>query len=46
MTAFEQAKTYYPRLWPKKRIEALVQAGKLTREEADAIYAGAEQSNS
>ena len=33
MSAFERAKKYYPRLWNKKRIEALHDAGKLTDEE-------------
>ena len=33
MTIFEMAKKYYPRLWNKKRIEALHDAGKLTDEE-------------
>lgn len=28
---------YYPRLWSGERIEALVDAGRLTREEADAV---------
>lgn len=37
MTVFEMAKKYYPRLWDKQRIEALVAAGRLTREEADRI---------
>ncbi len=33
MTAYEMAKEYYPRLWPKARIDALHRAGKLTDEE-------------
>ena len=33
MTVFEMAKIYYPRLWNKKRIEALYNAGMLTDEE-------------
>ena len=33
MTVFEMAKKYYPRLWSKKRIDALYDAGKLTDEE-------------
>lgn len=37
MTVFEMASKYYPRLWPLERIEALVAAGKLSREEADQI---------
>lgn len=31
------AKMYYPRLWDKSRINALVQAGKLSKEEFDKI---------
>lgn len=46
MTVLEMAKKYYPRLWPKERIEALVAAGRLTREEAEQIYAGTEQADS
>ena len=34
MNVYELAKKYYPALWPKDRIEALVRAGKLTEEEA------------
>ena len=33
MTVFEMAKKYYPRLWSKKRIDTLHDAGKLTDEE-------------
>lgn len=33
MTVFEMAKKYYPKLWDKKRLIALVKAGKLTAEE-------------
>ena len=33
MTVFEMAKKYYPRLWSKKRIDALHDAGKLKDEE-------------
>lgn len=39
MTIFEMAKNYYPRLWNRTRIEQLVEAGRLTREEADKIMA-------
>ena len=39
MSVFEMAQTYYPRLWNESRLEALVEAGKLTKEEADAIRA-------
>ncbi len=34
MSVYELARRYYPRLWDKSRIEALVQAGRLTEEEA------------
>ena len=33
MTVFEMAKSYYPRLWDIHRLEALVEAGRLTEEE-------------
>lgn len=36
-TIFEMARRYFPRLWDASRIEALVAAGRLTREEADEI---------
>lgn len=32
------AQHYYPRLWDRERIEALVAAGRLTRDEAREIY--------
>lgn len=34
---FELAKSYYPRLWDKSRIDALLAAGKLTEEEYSEI---------
>ena len=37
MSVFDMAKKYYPRLWSKERIQALVKAGKLTEEEAGEI---------
>lgn len=37
MDVYELAKNYYPRLWDDKRIELLVQAGKLTQKEAEEI---------
>ena len=37
MTVYEMAKKYYPNQWNESRIEALVSAGKLTREEADDV---------
>ncbi len=33
MEVFEMAAAYYPRLWDKPRLEALVKAGRLTEEE-------------
>jgi len=36
-TTYELARKYYPRLWDKSRIEALVKAGRLTEEEAAEI---------
>lgn len=33
MNVFEMAKLYYPRLWNDERIDALLQAGKLTLEQ-------------
>lgn len=33
MSVFEMAQKYYPRLWDKSRLKALVEAGKLTLEE-------------
>lgn len=43
MSTLELAKKYYPRLWSRERILALVQAGRLTREEADALMEGRER---
>ncbi len=37
MSVYEKAKQYYPRLWSAERIKALVDAGKLTQEQADEI---------
>lgn len=37
MTVYEMAKKYYPNQWNLARIEALVAAGKLSREDADEI---------
>lgn len=33
MSVFEMAKQYYPRLWDKSRLEALVKSGRLMEEE-------------
>ncbi len=38
VSVYEQAMLYYPRLWNKDRIKALVRAGRLTEEEAERIY--------
>ena len=37
MNVLEMAKKYYPRLWDRERIEALVRAGKLQEEEAKEV---------
>lgn len=37
MTALELAERYYPRLWDKARMIALVEADKLTAEEYETI---------
>lgn len=37
MSVFEMAKRYYPRLWDKSRLEALVAAGRLTEAEYQEI---------
>lgn len=39
MSVFEMAQKYYPRLWDESRLEALAEAGKLTRAEVDRIRA-------
>lgn len=40
MTVKEMAEKYYPILWNKERIEALVDAGKLSREDANEVING------
>jgi len=40
VNVFELAKKYYPRLWGKERIDALVAAGKLTETEATEVTQG------
>lgn len=42
MTVLELAQKYYPRLWSRERIEALVKAGRLSAEEARAVLDMAE----
>ena len=43
MNVEELARKYYPRLWDERRIEALVAAGRLSLEAAEAILREAEQ---
>lgn len=33
MSVYELAQKYYPRLWDRERLEALLAAGRLTQEE-------------
>lgn len=40
MSVYELAKKYYPRLWGKERLEALVGAGRLTRAEMETLTGG------
>lgn len=42
MSVFEMAKKYYPHLWSAARIEALVRAGRLEKDEAERIMREAE----
>ena len=37
MSVYEMAQKYYPRLWDDARIDALVQAGRLTNEEREQL---------
>lgn len=37
MSVYELARKYYPRLWDDARIDALVQAGRLTQEERERL---------
>ena len=37
MSVYELARKYYPRLWDDARIDALVQAGRLTQEEREQL---------
>lgn len=37
MSVYLLARKYYPRLWDKERLEALLAAGKLTKEEYDTL---------
>ena len=40
MSVYDMAELYYPRLWDKARLEALVAAGRLTQAEMDEIISG------
>lgn len=40
MTVYEMCKKYYPTYWDKARIDALYNAGKLTKAEYDDIIGG------
>ena len=40
MNVEELARKYYPTLWDKQRIEALVEAGRLSLDAAEAIMEG------
>lgn len=37
MSVYELAKKYYPRLWDRERLEALLAAGRLSQEEYDSL---------
>lgn len=37
MSVYELAQKYYPRLWDRERLEALLAAGRLTQEEFDKL---------
>lgn len=42
MSVYELARKYYPRLWDRERLEALLAAGRLTQAEFDQLV-GAEK---
>ena len=42
MTVYEMAQKYYPRLWDRERLEALLAAGRLSQEEFDQLVASTE----
>lgn len=42
MTVYELAQKYYPRLWDRERLKALLAAGRLSQEEFDRLV-GAEK---
>ena len=37
MSVYELARKYYPRLWDRARLEALLAAGRLSQEEFDKL---------
>ena len=37
MSVYELARKYYPRLWDRERLEALLAAGRLSQEEFDQL---------
>ena len=37
MSVYELAQKYYPRLWDRERLEALLAAGRLSQEEFDKL---------
>lgn len=37
MSVYEMAQKYYPRLWDRERLEALLAAGRLSQEEFDRL---------
>ena len=39
MSVYELAQKYYPRLWDRERLEALLAAGRLSQEEFDQLTA-------
>lgn len=42
MSVYELAQKYYPRLWDRERLEALLAAGRLSQEEFDRLVASTE----
>ena len=42
MTVYEMAQKYYPRLWDRERLDALLAAGRLSQEEYDSLVTPAE----
>jgi hypothetical protein len=42
MSVYELAQKYYPRLWDRERLEALLAAGRLSQEEFDRLVTATE----